>query len=146
MMAVVTERQVAATLASLRAVASAVADTKSRAEAAKLRGVVTNVCAFAANAAFARILLRNDGVGALLPEGQKPPTAQGVIAVVALSLPSGHVKPGKQSPKHVGSIWPGARSAPTSGHGPLQAGVFRPVVLPKVKLGQKAGVLVPATQ
>ena len=86
------------------------------------------------------------GVGALLPEGQKPPTAQGVIAVVALSLPSGHVKPGKQSPKHVGSIWPGARSAPTSGHGPLQAGVFRPVVLPKVMLGQKAGVPVPATQ
>ena len=47
---------------------------------------------------------------------------------------------------HVGSIWPGARSAPTAGHGPLHAGVFKPVVLPKVMLGQTAGVIVPTTQ
>jgi hypothetical protein len=86
------------------------------------------------------------GVGTMLPEGQKAPTVQGVITVVALSLPSGHVKPGTQRPTHEGSIWPGARSAPTAGHGPEQAGVVKPVVLPKVMLGQTAGVLVPTTQ
>ena len=86
------------------------------------------------------------GVGALLPDGQKAPTVQGVITVVALSLPSGHVKPGRQRPTHVGSIWPGERSAPTAVHGPLQAGVVRPVVLPKVRLGHSSGPLLPATQ
>jgi hypothetical protein len=85
-------------------------------------------------------------VGALLPDGQKAPTVQGVSKVDTLSMPSGQVKPGRQRPWHEGCVWPGDLSAPTAGHGPLQAGVFRPVVLPKVRLGQSSGALLPATQ
>ena len=82
----------------------------------------------------------------LLPDGQKAPTVQGVSTVVALSTPLGHVKPGRHRPWHEMCVWPGDVSAPTSGHGPLQAGVFRPVVLPKVRLGHSSGALLPATQ
>ena len=72
--------------------------------------------------------------------------AAGVSTVVALSTPSGHVKPGRHRPWQEGCVWPGAASAPTAGHGPLQAGVCRPVVLPKVRLGHSAGALLPAAQ
>ena len=82
----------------------------------------------------------------LLPDGQKAPTVQGVSTVGTLSTPSGHVKPGRHRPWHEECVWPGDVSAPTAGHVPLQAGVFRPVVLPKVRLGHSSGALLPATQ
>ena len=66
MMAIVTEKQVTATLAQLRSVTETAVEYKTRAEAAKLRSVVTSVCAFAANATFARILVRAGGTDALL--------------------------------------------------------------------------------
>lgn len=66
MMAIVTEKQVTSTLSQLLSTVESVADTKSRAEAGKLRSIVTSVCAFAANATFARILVRSDGIEALL--------------------------------------------------------------------------------
>ena len=62
MMAIVTERQVAEALAKLRSTTDSCADTRSRAEASKLRAITTSVCAFAANASFARILVRKDGM------------------------------------------------------------------------------------
>ena len=78
MMAIVTEKQVTATLAQLRTVTESVVDTKSRAEAAKLRSVVTSVCAFAANATFARILVHAGGIDALLYSVELVSTANGL--------------------------------------------------------------------